>query len=479
MMPSTSKTPIATAHRFSEAERAGVYRAIFTRRDVRRQFLDRSVPDALLQRLLTAAHHAPSVGFMQPWNFLVIRSQEVKQQVREAFEAANVRAAEMFPPSRRTLYRSLKLEGILEAPINLCITCDRSRHGPVVLGRTSNESMDLYSTVCAVQNLWLAARAEGLGVGWVSILEESDLRRILGIPGAVVPLAYLCLGYVNHFPDGPELEQAGWLDRLSLEDLVFDDRWGNRGDRVCRTTTEEPAAWPFASARAAEPQVVCAEEACCSDRTSERGPIVEERPVKQVTLVRHASVPGNSEHRYIGSTDVPLGPQGQREALHLAAVLSEQAFDRLWCTPLRRGRQTADNIAAGRDLELAFLDDLREVDFGQWEGRTFEELVRRNPEGVDQWARLGDGFRFPGGESIAQFHERVERLAERIITDDAASILIVTHGGIIRHLLCRFLGIATHHSFAFQIAPASVTTIELYGARGVLTSLNLHPQGAD
>jgi 5,6-dimethylbenzimidazole synthase len=210
---------------FSEAERAAVYRAIFERRDCR-SFLPDPLPDPLIVRLLAAAHHAPSVGFMQPWNFLLIRSPEVRRRVRDAFERANADAAARFPGARGDLYRSLKLEGILEAPLNLCVTCDRSRHGPVVLGRTAQPEMDLYSTVCAVQNLWLAARAEGVGVGWVSIIDPADLHAILDLPESVVPVAYLCLGRVEGFPPSPELERLGWLDRLDLAPLVFEDQWG-------------------------------------------------------------------------------------------------------------------------------------------------------------------------------------------------------------------------------------------------------------
>src|SRR5262249_16345588 len=149
---------------FSEAERAAVYRAIFERRDCRR-FLPDPLPDDLVARLLAAAHHAPSVGFMQPWNFLLIRAPEVRRRIKRAFGRANAAAGEQFPGERGAFYRRLKLEGILEAPLNLCVTCDRSRHGPVVLGRTAQPEMDLYSTVCAVENLWLAARTEGVGVG--------------------------------------------------------------------------------------------------------------------------------------------------------------------------------------------------------------------------------------------------------------------------------------------------------------------------
>lgn len=214
------------AHAFSAAERAAVYHAIFSRRDVRGQFLPEPVDDAVLARILMAAHHAPSVGFMQPWNFLLVRSAEVKARVHAAFAEANAEAARLFPDERREIYSRLKLQGILDAPVNLCITCDRSRSGPVVLGRTHMPTMDLYSSVCAVQNLWLAARAEGLGVGWVSIFHERALQAALGIPEHIVPIAYLCIGQVSHFKDKPELETAGWLPRLSVEELVFSEQWG-------------------------------------------------------------------------------------------------------------------------------------------------------------------------------------------------------------------------------------------------------------
>ena len=214
---------------FTAEQRAGLYHAIFNRRDVRGQFLADAVADEVLARVLTAAHFAPSVGFMQPWSFMVITDPAVKARVHEDFSAANAEAAAMFEDERQMAYRRLKLEGIREAPVNLCVTCDRDRCGPVVLGRTHMPTMDLYSTVCAVQNLWLAARAEGLGVGWVSILHPKRLRELLAIPERVVPVAYLCLGYVSHFKDRPELESAGWRARLPLDELIHFDRWGNDG----------------------------------------------------------------------------------------------------------------------------------------------------------------------------------------------------------------------------------------------------------
>ncbi|MDQ0392705.1 5,6-dimethylbenzimidazole synthase [Labrys monachus] len=217
---------LAPSAPFSSADRDAVYRAIFTRRDVRSQFRPDPVPDEVLARILDAGHHAPSVGFMQPWSFLVLRSAETRRRVQALFEAANAEAAAMFPPEKQALYRSLKLEGIVEAPLNLCITCDPDRAGPVVLGRTHDKAMDAYSTVCAVQNIWLAARAEGVGIGWVSILDGARLKQILAIPPRVTLVAYLCLGYVQEAYTRPELEVKGWRRRLPPEDVVHFEGWG-------------------------------------------------------------------------------------------------------------------------------------------------------------------------------------------------------------------------------------------------------------
>ncbi len=186
----------------------------------------------MLARLLKAAHRAPSVGFMQPWDFIVVKDSAIKQKIRDAFQAANREAADMFEDERQKTYRRLMLEGIVEAPVGICITCDRGRTGPVVLGRTHQADMDLYSAVCAVQNLWLAARVENIGVGWVSIIRPDDLRDALGIPSAIQPIAYLCVGYVTHFLRKPELETAGWLPRTPLSDVVWIDRWHAATHRI-------------------------------------------------------------------------------------------------------------------------------------------------------------------------------------------------------------------------------------------------------
>ena len=215
------------SHAFSEDEQAAVYRAIFERRDIRR-FRSDAIPEDILARLLRAGASAPSVGYMQPWNFLVIRDNVVRGEIHQAFLEANDEAKTMFADDKRDAYAALKLEGILESGLNLCITCDRSRFGPVVLGRTCQPDMDVYSAVCAVQNIWLAARAEGIGIGWVSIIKPDALQRILHLPENVVPIAYLCVGYTDEFPTEPELKTQGWLPELALDELVFQNRWGQK-----------------------------------------------------------------------------------------------------------------------------------------------------------------------------------------------------------------------------------------------------------
>ena len=211
---------------FSDEERRGVYRAIFERRDVRSHFLPDPVPDDVLGRILDAAHHAPSVGFMQPWDFLVIRDASVREAVHRNFERASRQAAEAYRGEQRKLYDSLKLAAILDAPVSVCVTCDHERPKGSGLGRHTDPAVDLYSTVCAVQNLWLAARAESLGVGWVSILDLEQLKTTLGIPPALTPVAYLCVGYVSEFRSLPDLEEKGWETRSTLASVTHFDRWG-------------------------------------------------------------------------------------------------------------------------------------------------------------------------------------------------------------------------------------------------------------
>ncbi len=213
------------AEEFTDEEKKGFYKAIYSRRDVRSHFTSRSIKDDVLSRILNAAHHAPSVGFSQPWNFILIKDITTKKKIKDSFEEEKNRSSKLVEEPKRTKYLSFKLEGILESPINLCVTYDPSKFGPFVIGRSSIPEAGLYSVCCAIQNLWLAARTEGVGLGWVSILSNDTLKEVLELPEHVVPIAYLCLGYVDEFAQKPDLETAGWLPRLDLKDVVYFEKW--------------------------------------------------------------------------------------------------------------------------------------------------------------------------------------------------------------------------------------------------------------
>jgi 5,6-dimethylbenzimidazole synthase len=214
------------AHTFSAADREVIYRLIRSRRDIR-QFAPDPIPPETLQRILAAAHHAPSVGFMQPWNFILITSPPLRAQIKALFDEINTHEAEVVPDdTRQQLYRSLKLEGLLESPMNIAITCDRRRGQPFVLGRAPVPDTDIYSTCLAIQNMWLAACAEGIGIGWVSILDYGKIEHLLGLPEGVRLIAYLCIGFPYESRARPMLEEVGWRAREQLDRLVYQDRWG-------------------------------------------------------------------------------------------------------------------------------------------------------------------------------------------------------------------------------------------------------------
>ena len=213
---------------FTKDEKNGFYKAIFSRRDVRSHFTSKPIDEQVLTRILKAAHHAPSVGFSQPWNFILIKDKETKRKIKESFEHEKKLSEKMVEEPRRSKYISFKLEGILDAPVNVCVTYDPSKFGPFVIGRTSIPETGLYSVCCAVQNLWLAARTEEIGVGWVSILSNDVLKQVLNLPDHVVPIAYLCLGHVEKFAEKPDLETTKWLPRLDLKDVVYYEKWDQK-----------------------------------------------------------------------------------------------------------------------------------------------------------------------------------------------------------------------------------------------------------
>ena len=223
---------------FTDDEKSGFYKAIFSRRDIRSKFTSQPIDDSILTRVLNAAHHAPSVGFSQPWNFILIKDQKTKQRIKESFDEERLRSSQLVDEPKKSKYLSLKLEGILDSPVNVCVTYDPSKFGPFVIGKSSIPETGIYSVCCAVQNLWLAARTEGLGLGWVSILSNQTLKDVLNLPEHVVPVAYLCLGYVEEFASKPDLETAGWLPRLELEDVIYYEKWEQKKNSSWNTIQE-------------------------------------------------------------------------------------------------------------------------------------------------------------------------------------------------------------------------------------------------
>ncbi|MDD5410630.1 MAG: 5,6-dimethylbenzimidazole synthase [Methylobacter sp.] len=209
-------------NRYSDAERDAIYRAIYERRDMRHFLPDPIAPD-LLRRLLDAAHHAPSVGFMQPWRFIRISCPDLRKAIHALVEQERIRTAKALS-EREDEFMKLKVEGILECPeVLVAALCEqREQH---VFGRRTLPEMDLASLACAIQNMWLAARAEGLGLGWVSMFEPKALKMLLNMPEDSQPFAVLCLGHVDKFYDKPMLEQEQWADRKDLKDLLFENVW--------------------------------------------------------------------------------------------------------------------------------------------------------------------------------------------------------------------------------------------------------------
>jgi len=209
-------------HAYSDAERAAIYRAIAERRDMR-HFSAGTVAPEVLARLLEAAHHAPSVGLMQPWRFIRITRPELRTAIHGLVEAERVRTAEALA-QRADEFMRLKVEGIHDCAELLVVALGDGREAHV-FGRRTLPEMDLASVSCAIQNLWLAARAEGLGVGWVSLFEPQALADLLHMPAGAKPIAVLCLGPVTEFYSEPMLQQEGWATPRPLTDLLFTDTW--------------------------------------------------------------------------------------------------------------------------------------------------------------------------------------------------------------------------------------------------------------
>lgn len=214
-------------HAYSETERAAVYRAIYQRRDMRHFLPDDIAPD-ILNRLLNAAHAAPSVGFMQPWRFIKITDNALREKIYQLVEQERRLTAQALG-EREDEFMRLKVEGILDcSTLFVAALCDkREQH---IFGRRTLPEMDAASLACAIQNMWLAARAEGIGMGWVSLFEPEALKTLLKMPKSSSPQAILCLGHVEKFYEKPMLEQENWATRHDLNTLIFENSW----ETVCR-----------------------------------------------------------------------------------------------------------------------------------------------------------------------------------------------------------------------------------------------------
>ena len=274
--------------RFSDDARRSVYEVIALRRDVRHFDPARDVDEETLLRVLGAAHAAPSVGLSQPWGFVVVRGRDVRSRVRESFLRCRAAEAARFPPARRDEYLSYRLEGILDAPVNVCVAADLRSRGEAILGTTVQPEALRASVCCAVQNLWLAARAEGLGVGWVSIVEPTVLRAELALPPGVEPIAYLCVGHPRAFRASPMLEEVGWSARRPLGEVLHAERWQTEAPPIAPTARTHQATGDIAPVSEA---ARAAAEAHQAELTSRAGASGASRSSRRGTRQRAARSP--------------------------------------------------------------------------------------------------------------------------------------------------------------------------------------------
>ena len=209
----------------------GFYEVVHRRRDVRGQFTGAAVPPEVLRRILDAAHAAPSVGLSQPWDFVLVRDVSTRSVFREHVQRERAIFARQLAGQRATIFSEIKVEGVLESSLGIVVTYDPERGSPAVLGRHAIADAGLYSVCLAIENLWLAATAEGLGVGWVSFYREEFLRKLLDIPPRVRPVAWLCLGPIRNLSAAPDLERHGWRHRVPLEEVLHEERFGQGPER--------------------------------------------------------------------------------------------------------------------------------------------------------------------------------------------------------------------------------------------------------
>jgi nicotinate-nucleotide--dimethylbenzimidazole phosphoribosyltransferase len=370
---------------FDEDTIEALRRVIAARRDVRRYRPD-AVADDLLRSVLAAGHQAPSVGHSQPWRFIVVQAQETRDRAAVLADRERLRQADLLTPDRRARLLDLQLEGIREAPIGLVVTCDRRTPAAGVLGRATFPDTDLWSCACAIQNMWLAARAVGLGLGWVTLFQPADLARLLGLPDGIETLGWLCLGWPDERPPEPGLERQGWSQRVPVQDVVLSERW---------PTTEEPDR-PVSHLAGPKPASVVAARDTGDDRLAVPGSLGlldqtinrvlsrHPQPIRTGTLVLAAADHRVAEHgisAYATSVTADvveatragtsLGASTARAAgLHVVAVKAEPldptgdlvSSDALSTEDV--GRLIAQGRVLGRDLGADGLVCLGEVGIG-------------------------------------------------------------------------------------------------------------------
>ncbi len=272
--------------RFSQAARDALYDVLRARRDVRR-FRPDPVPDEVLERVLAAAHAAPSVGHSQPWRFVVVDDPALRDRAAIMADAERLAQSERLDPESARHLLDLQLEGIREAPLGVVVCCDRRVPAAGVLGRATFPDADLWSCACAIENLWLAARAEGLGVGWVTLFAPAELDGLVGLPDGVVTLGWLCLGWPDERPPEPGLERAGWSRREPLSAVVLRNRWPDGGAR-------DPAAPPSRLRAPDQMAVVGARDEADTMLTPLGSLGVLDRAVDRVVALGHRDLSGGS-----------------------------------------------------------------------------------------------------------------------------------------------------------------------------------------
>ncbi len=404
--------------RFEPDALQAVHDVIAERRDIRRYRPD-AVPDDVLRRVLQAGHRAPSVGLMQPWRFIVVRSIERRSAVRQLAQRERIRQADRFDERARA-FLDQKIEGVVEAPVGLVVCCDHGDDAVEVLGRGTIPETDIYSTACAVQNIWLAARAEGLGIGWVSFYDPDDLREVFGLPARVEPVAYLCVGWPDERPVRPGLESAGWSARTPLDAVILSEQWEERPEAVPPALRQGPRG----------PGV--------GDRAADRAPIPAPDRDAQIAvrdradqLIRPAGSLGALDaalERWAAITGGPLPAAPQAGVIvaaadHGHAVRGTSLFGSKVSAQVAaaaaRG-ESAVGVLAARDGHL-----LRVVDVG---------LAGPTPEGViDRKVRRGTADFTDGAAMTPAEHARAWATGESLVEDLAAEgvdLIVVGEIGI-------------------------------------------------